>query len=148
MPASAIERQFPDDARQHAGHSFEGIRQELFEPGNAYRRSWGEKGLVDGHDNDEVSIMSEERPALEGVEMIAVVVVAEFVNARDAIKFMQRFQCNPDALLVFSEELLDIWIVSVTRFHISNSPIVVGSYNLLSDHINKTLVGFSFNHVL
>src|SRR5260370_8968286 len=101
MPASAIERQFPDDARQHAGHSFEGIRQELFEPGNAYRRSWGEKGLVDGHDNDEVSIMSEERPVLESVEMILVVGVAEFLNERDAIEFVQRIVRSPEALMSF-----------------------------------------------
>src|SRR5215470_14799062 len=113
MPASTIERQFPDNARQHIGHSFESICQELFKPGDADRRSRGEVGLINGHNDNEVSVMSQERPVLEGIEMIVVVVVAEFVNESDAIQLMQRFQCGPDALIVCSEELLDSWIVSI-----------------------------------
>src|SRR5260221_13536210 len=131
-------------------HKFYGIAliHKLSDHDDYYHLNAFENWSLLGHDNDEVSIMSEERPVLESVEMIVVVVVAEFVNERDAIKFMQRLQCSPDALIVFSEELLDIWIVSVTGFHIHNDPIVVGSYNLVYDHINITLVGCSCSDVV
>src|SRR6202790_4453113 len=53
-PGSPIERQFPDNMRQHLRHSLERVGQKLLEPRNAYRWSRLEIGLVNGHNDHEI----------------------------------------------------------------------------------------------
>src|SRR5947209_5073519 len=140
MPRGTVQRQFPDDARQHIGHGLQHIGQELLEPGYAYRWARSEIGLIDGHDHDEIGIMSKQRPVLEGVEAVIVIMITEFVDESDTIPLMQGLQSSPHPLVVLREELLDVRIVTIASLHIHDDAIIVDAFNLAYNRINIALV--------
>src|SRR5207248_3778693 len=146
-PGSAVKRQFPDNTREHIRHCLQRIGQELFEPGNAYCWPRGEIGLINGHDHNEISCMSQQGPVLKTIQTVIVIMVAEFVDEGNTIYLMQGFQSGPYSLVVLEEELLNSRIVMITCLHIHYDPIVVSALNLVHNGVNKALVGRSFINI-
>ena len=113
MPAIAVEGQFPDNVRQHLRHSMQRIGEQLARPWVADGGAGREIGLIDSHDNDEIRGTSQQRPILEAIEVVILILIAELVQERDAIQLVQGTQGGPDALIKGGKLLLDIGIGTI-----------------------------------